>query len=421
MFMYRLLYFIGVQLYSLLIRLASIRNNKALQWIEGRKDWKQRLLSLSAPHEKKEKTCWMHCASLGEFEQGKPVLAALREKHPTIRIILTFFSPAGYQPRKNTPLADKVLYLPLDSPSNASFFIDTLQPDFAIFVKYEFWYFFLTTLHRKNIPTYLISARFRHNQPFFKPWGSFFRNMLFLYDYIFVQNKESFDLLKKIGVENCIISGDNRVDSVAKNALEKADLPIMNTFVNNRKTFICGSTHPADDRIMISFLNEYLPADWQIIIAPHEIKQEHLTFLSNQLKDKVVLFSSLQQQKDKTANSRILIIDNVGMLSKLYQYARIAYIGGGFGVGIHNLLEPMVFGLPCIFGPNYQKFDEAVFLMEKNAGKSVSDSLSLHEAFQFLTKPENYQHASREALSFIESQRGATELVMTILSERMKG
>jgi 3-deoxy-D-manno-octulosonic-acid transferase len=400
------LYNIGIFLYGLMIRLVAPFNPKAKQFVEGRKHiFKQLAERISNT----DKHIWFHFASLGEFEQGRPVLEKIKAEYPGKKIVVTFFSPSGYEIRKNYALAEGVFYLPLDTRSNAERFIQAINPELAIFTKYEFWHHYFEALAEKKIPLFLISGIFRPDQIFFKFYGGFNRNMLKHVDWYFVQNQQSVDLLKSLAISKVSIAGDTRFDRVAENAAKPTSLPLVQTFAESSKVFIAGSTWPADES-MIKALEAEVP-DWKIILAPHEIGADHLKQIE-QLFPTAIRYSKLNAQNATSA--RILLIDNIGMLSSLYQYARLAYIGGGFGVGIHNTLEAAAFGLPVIFGPNYKKFQEAHDLLKIGAAKSIEDEQSLFTAFQLL---KNNQKAAQLAKEYVTQQKGATASIYEKIRE----
>jgi len=350
----KLLYIIGIWAYTLLIKLFSLFNPKAKLFIKGRKNIFNIIAQKINPA---EKHIWFHFASLGEFEQGRPVLEKIKNLYPAKKIIITFFSPSGYEIRKNYALAD-VFYLPIDTPGNAKRFISSINPEMAIFTKYEFWHFYFKELKDQGIPLYVISGIFRESQAFFKWYGNFYRNILKSVTYFFVQNKESENLLKSIGLNNVTISGDTRFDRVYENAQSPKALPLIESFIGNSPTLICGSTWPEDEKIL-SALSEKYP-NWKFIIAPHEIHESHIESIEKQFSVNNVRFSIFSSSNQTpNAEHQTLIVDNIGMLSSLYQYGKVAYIGGGFGIGIHNTLEAAAFGLPVIFGPKYDKFQEA--------------------------------------------------------------
>jgi 3-deoxy-D-manno-octulosonic-acid transferase len=332
----KLLYTIFLFLYELGIRLYALFNTKARKWVEGRRDWKalynHKLLS-------KEHRIWIHCSSLGEFEQGRPLIEAIKKNYPQYKIVLTFFSPSGFEIRKNYDLADYVFYLPMDGKQNAKTFIALLHPELVIFVKYEFWYYYLLRLHELKIPVVLISAVFRKNQPFFKWYGLLFRKMISFFDLLFVQEEGSFQLMHNLGYENrAIIAGDTRYDRVAELANLNQAIPGLDLFKMGKPVLIAGSTWPRDEQVLSECLS-VLPMDWKIILVPHEVEESHLRDIEKRFPG-TVRYSALQNAVDqeRQLNAGILVIDNIGMLSSLYAYADIAFIGGGFQTsGIHNI------------------------------------------------------------------------------------
>ncbi|TKB98089.1 3-deoxy-D-manno-octulosonic acid transferase [Pedobacter cryotolerans] len=395
------IYNIGIRLYGFLLQIAALFNPKAKLFVNGRKDIWQQLASKTNPN---DQPIWFHFASLGEFEQGRPVLETLKTNKPEQKIIVTFFSPSGYEIRKNYALAD-VFYLPLDTPKNAERFISIVNPQQAIFTKYEFWFHYFNELHKKQIPLYLISGIFRPNQTFFKWYGSFYREILTYVSHFFVQNKESVDLLKSIGISQVSLSGDTRFDRVYENAQHPKKLELIEQFCGDAKVFICGSTWLPDEKLLVSLTKKH--PDWKFIIAPHEIGQSHIQEIE-ELFPKAIKFSILSSQFSENT-PQILIIDNIGMLSSLYQYGKLAYIGGGFGVGIHNTLEAAAFGLPVIFGPKFDKFQEAKDLIKIDAAKSISTESELLTAFENFKANEE---ASAAAKKYVEQQKGATEMII---------
>jgi 3-deoxy-D-manno-octulosonic-acid transferase len=398
-----LFYNLGVRFYFILIFIASFFNKKAKLWINGRKKTNYKQFSKSA---------WFHFASLGEYEQGLPVLIAYREKYPHTKIIITFFSPSGFEIRKNTPYADAVYYLPLDTKSNARKFIDAIDPAIAVFTKYEYWYHFFSELHDREIPLYLISGIFRSNQVFFKWYGGLHREMLNCVTRFFVQDDNSKHLLQSIGISYVSVSGDTRFDRVWAYAQYPKSFPVIAEFTQGKKTFIAGSTWPEDEQLLAKLAADH--PDWKFIFAPHEIKEEKI----NRLIEQLPANSAVRHSQLTTDHSpQTLIIDNIGMLSSLYQYGQIAYIGGGFGVGIHNTLEAAAFGLPVIFGPNYEKFKEAKDLISLQVGFSIKDESELKKTFEFLTEDESrYQSISMKIKEYVKEHTGATEIIMEYLS-----
>ncbi|RZL38802.1 MAG: 3-deoxy-D-manno-octulosonic acid transferase [Pedobacter sp.] len=396
-----LLYTIGIKIYNLIIWIFSFFNSKAHLFISGRN---QIFKHISEKVHPSDENIWFHFASLGEFEQGRPVLEKLRQVHPQKKIIITFFSPSGYEIRKNYALADGVFYLPLDGKRNARRFIEIVNPELAIFTKYEFWYYYFNELKAKGIPLYIISGIFRKEQIFFKSYGSFYRSILECVSHFFVQNEESSFLLKSIGLTNSTVNGDTRFDRVYENAKHPKQIAEIEHFCGNSPVLICGSTWPDDEKLLAGLPAKY--PDWKFIIAPHEVHESHIQNIEL-LFTKTTKFSALVSKT--STDSSILIIDNIGMLSALYQYGKFAYIGGGFGAGIHNTLEAAAFGLPVIFGPKFNKFQEAKDLIEIGAAKSISSAEELVAAFDYFKDNEN---AAAAAKKYVDDKKGATDIIL---------
>lgn len=407
-----LIYNTGIYVFALILRVASIFNAKAKDFIHGRKDTFLNLKSFREAIGKAE-LIWVHCASLGEFEQGRPVMEAMKKRWPEKKILLTFFSPSGYNIRKNYEQADHVCFLPLDTPFNARKFYRIVRPDLAIFVKYEFWYNHLSVLQHHKVPHLLISAIFRPGQVFFKAYGKLFRKLLFGFAHIFVQDSRSVELLAKIGYHHSSRAGDTRVDRVVDIARHARVFPEIEKFVTGSKIFIAGSTWPKGEDILCPLINNDLPPEWKVIIAPHEITDSHLISLEKKLFKPLIRYSQLAQTTETEAS--VLILDNIGMLASVYKYGAMAYIGGGFGVGIHNILEPATFALPVLFGPNHSKFREAIELKERGGAFSVADYGELKKVFEQLQIPESYASAAKAARTFIEENRGATAEILKFL------
>jgi 3-deoxy-D-manno-octulosonic-acid transferase len=365
-----LLYCISLWLYRAAIAITSLWNEKARAWRRGRRgQWKKLREQIPAPLPGQHRY-WMHCASLGEFEQGRPLLEALKAREPQCVIVLSFFSPSGYELRKNYEGADAVVYLPMDGPRNAARFLDIVQPAQALFVKYEFWHFYLKTLSGRGIPAILVSGAFRKGQPFFASWGAFFRKMLRRFSLLTVQDEGSLALLQSIGLGNkARLTGDTRYDRVASIAAAAKALPLIEAFKGDARLIIAGSTWPEDERLLRAFLPQ-MPDDWKLVIAPHEIHAAHLADIKAAFGEHCVFYSSFKPG----APEKVLVIDNIGMLSSLYRYGEIACIGGGFSrSGIHNVLEPAVFGLPVVMGPHFEKFREAAMLVQQGLAFAVHD------------------------------------------------
>lgn len=401
-----ILYNIGIRIYYLLILFFSNFNKKAALWVKGRQKNKPNSL---------DQSIWFHFASLGEFEQGRPVLEQIRATHPQSKIVVTFFSPSGYEIRKNTPLADAVYYLPLDTEKNAREFLSAINPTLAIFTKYEYWYHFFNQLHKRQIPLYIISGIFGPNQVFFKWYGSLHRRMLGFVTRFFVQDDQSKQLLQTLNITNVTVSGDTRFDRVWANAENPKSLPVIAEFIDNKKTFIAGSTWPADEELLAKLVTQY--PDWKFIIAPHEISEEKISALIKLLPPNSAVRHSQLATHNSQLNPRILIIDNIGMLSSLYQYGDIAFIGGGFGAGIHNTLEAGAFGLPVIFGPNYAKFKEAKDLIALGCGFSINDEASLKNVTDKLVNDQIFcDAAGMKSKAYVQDNIGATNAIMSELS-----
>ena len=399
-----LLYRFGLSIFYILMKFASLWHPKAKLWVNGRQNWEKELRKKVG---KIESSVWFHFASLGEFEQGRPVLEALKKAEPETNIIISFFSPSGYEIHKNYPLALAVCYLPLDTTNNATTFIEIIKPKYAVFTKYEYWFYFFRTLHQKHIPLYLISGIFRKNQAFFKFYGGFYRQMLSFITYFFVQNEESKTLLNSLGITQVSVNGDTRFDRVAENAKNKKELKEIEAFCGSSKVLVAGSTWPADEELLNTIIESY--PNWKFISAPHEIAEANLQRLEEQLLGKTIRYSNLEVHK--LTLPQVLIIDNIGLLSSLYAYGTIAYIGGGFGKGIHNTLEAAAFGLPVIFGPNYQKFQEAKDLIELKAGFSISNQAELNDCFKLL-QADTENSAGAKAKAYVDSHTGATVQIL---------
>jgi len=409
-----LLYRLFIYTYVAAIHLVAPFNAKARQWVQGRHNWAARLREALAAHRGRP-LLWMHCASLGEFEQGRPLLEALRQRQPDLFVLLTFYSPSGYEIRKDYPGADYVSYLPADTPRNARRFLDTADPTLVIFVKYEFWYYLLHEAQQRGIPLLLVSALFRSDQIFFQPLGAPFRRLLRGFTHLFVQNRSSAELLNRIGIPHYSIAGDTRIDRVLQIAETAPDFPRVAAFTKNRPCLIAGSTWPPDEDLLRPLLHQHLPETWTCIIAPHQIDERHLAEIEERLEVPFIRYSQLK--KEEAGKYRVLLIDNIGMLSGLYRYGKIAYIGGGFGAGIHNTLEPIAFGLPVFFGPRYQKFDEAVELVSSGGAFPVKNEEELIRRFKNLQDPAAYARTSRAASRYVKKNQGATKRIMQYLEE----
>ena len=406
----KIFYNLGILIYVLTASLLSPFNSKARLWTRGRKGWEAALRKKITPG---NTNIWIHCASLGEFEQGRPLIEAIKKANPEYKIVLTFFSPSGYEVRKNYNVADHVCYLPADTPWNARKFISLINPAAVIFVKYEFWDNYTSVLERNGIPLYLISGIFRENQHFFRWYGGFFRKILFRFRYIFVQDNKSMDLLKKIGLKNVAVAGDTRFDRVAEIADSAKSIPQIERFKGEEKLFLAGSSWRQDEEIIARYINMN-PKRMKWVLAPHEIDKPNIDRLEKLFTCEVARFSGFS---DKSADARVLIIDNIGMLSSAYRYASIAEIGGGFGKGIHNVLEAACWGIPVLFGPNHKKFREAVELLSLDGAKSFTSFEEFSEIIDYWLSDKNeYSKSAGNALKYVRDNAGATAKILSKLA-----
>lgn len=406
----KLLYNLGILFYYALVYMASFFNDKAKKFVEGRKNvfsfLKERIVF-------NDKFIWMHVSSLGEFEQGRPIIEAIKKEHPEYKIILTFFSPSGYEVRKNYDGAEIVCYLPMDTSWNAKKFIRIVNPSIAIFIKYEFWGNYLAELKKHDVPTYIVSAIFRKEQVFFKSYGGWYRNFLYNFEHLFVQDANSKNLLESIGIKNVSVVGDTRFDRVLAIAKASKDLPIVSAFKGDKNVLVAGSSWPKDEAFMLPYFNER--QNMKLIIAPHEIHESHLEEIISKLNRPYVRYS--KTTPEEAAKADCLIIDCFGLLSSIYRYGEVAYVGGGFGVGIHNILEAAVYGMPVVFGPNYHKFREAVEMVKVGGAFPIQDGNDFGKLMDDLmnTESDSFKRASAEARQFVSDNCGATEAVLAAL------
>lgn len=401
----------GIALYTLAIRVAALFNPKARAWTRGRKGWKKQISEAFDPG---DKVVWFHAASLGEFEQGRPVIEACRKEYPAHKILLTFFSPSGYEQRKDYEGADHVMYLPADCRRNARFFTRAFHPVLAIFIKYEFWYNYMAELKKKEVPVVFISALFRKQQAFFKGYGGWFRERLRQVDHFFVQDDASAEMLSSIGITELTRSGDTRFDRVADILDSGGENPAVARFCKGHRVLLAGSTWPPDEEILSS-LPEKFP-ELKLIIAPHEVKEERIAQLM-----KTMGLQAARYTVDDPANwpeKQLLIIDTIGILSSIYRYADVAYIGGGFGTGLHNIQEPAVNGMPVIFGPEYSKFREAIDLVRMGGAFSIHSGEQMQQQLStLLNSKEQYHEACRISREYMIAQTGATRRIMKGLKD----
>lgn len=420
-----ILFTIGVILYSLGVRVAALLGNaKAKQWVDGRRTQKpidrlkglfrrKKFSELKAAEQDRNAEgltsdwVWFHAASLGEFEQGRPVIEALKKEFPQYKILLSFFSPSGYEIRKDYPLADEVLYLPTDTPRHAAQWVNSRHFVAAFFIKYEFWFNYMQALKKAGIPLFYISLILKPDSYFFRSYGGWFRKQLRNVTHFFVQDDTTAELLKAYGMDNVTVCGDTRFDRVAAIARQAKPFPDIERFINGRRCIIAGSTWPPDEKLLVHFLPQ-LPDDFCLIIAPHDISESHVAQI-------VAMFPESQcyTELDMEKSSRVLIVNSIGILSQLYQYARFVYIGGGFGVNIHNIQEPVTFGCPVVFGPKYESFKEAVDLVSLQGAFSIKDAEGMEAVFKRLMTDDGfYKQASETCRNYLNSQVGATEIIL---------
>ncbi|MCC3156902.1 3-deoxy-D-manno-octulosonic acid transferase [Hymenobacter sp. 15J16-1T3B] len=412
------LYSLALHLYGLLLRLAAPFVPKARQWVDGRRNWRPRLQARLA--DDAAPRIWLHCASLGEFEQGRPLLEALRQQYPGHRLVLTFFSPSGYEVRKDWPGADYVFYLPLDTAANARAFVAAVQPALAIFVKYEFWYHYLAELKRRQVPTICVSAIFRPEQIFFKPWGGFFRRVLGQLTHLFTQDEASARLLRGIHITQVTVAGDTRFDTVAATAAAPArELPIVAAFTADAApVLVAGSVWPPDVDVLTSSLQRHAD-ELRIVVAPHEINEAHLQQVEAALPGRVVRYS--RADAATVAQARVLLIDNIGLLRELYRAGDLGYIGGAFGKGLHNTLEAAAFGLPLLFGPRYEKFREARDLVAQGSAFVVTTAAEAEARLTpLLADAARRAELGQRARTYVQREAGATARILRAVGEFVK-
>ena len=408
-----LVYRLFIWLYPKFAWLSGLTNAKARKWVLGRRKIFKELASVF--HKNHKAVIWMHCSSVGEFEQGRPLLEAIAKQYHEYRILLTFFSPSGYEARKKYEGAFHISYLPMDSPSNASRFLNIVQPSLIVFVKYEFWFYYLGEAKERNIPVLLVSGIFREGQPFFRWYGSLHRKMLLCFHHFFLQNRDSEQLLQNIGIAGkTSISGDTRFDRVLEIATGFKPMPVIDHFCSGHTTLVAGSTWTDDDEALDHFANTW--PGLKTIVAPHEIETDRLQECCTLYKHSL-LYSVYEQEMKKgkdLTEVRVLIIDNVGMLSRLYHYATLCFVGGGFGDdGIHNILEAAVYGRPVVFGPVYDKYAEAEEMLDAGGAFSVGDALELETVFRrLLTNNQEYNTSAQAAAAYVKNKAGATDRIM---------
>ncbi|TLP82333.1 3-deoxy-D-manno-octulosonic acid transferase [Maribacter sp. ACAM166] len=400
---------------STILRVLALLNSKLSLFVKGRKETRSIIQSSIS---KKDRVIWIHAASLGEYEQGLPVMENLKRNYPTHKIVLTFFSPSGYEVKKNSKAADVICYLPMDTKKNVSLFLEATHPELAIFIKYEIWPNYLSALKDRAIPTFLISAIFKENQIYFKWYGSFMRTALTKFTHFFVQNEKSNNLLNTIGFQNVTIAGDTRFDRVSEILDRDNSLDFMSQFKQSKFCFVAGSTWPEDEKIIMDYINQNdLPI--QFVIAPHTIKPKHIEVLKQGINKPTLCYSELNDSKIEDFD--VLIIDTIGLLTKIYSYADVAYVGGGFETGLHNTLEPAVFGIPVIIGPEFKGFAEAENLVQLEGILSINNASEFHAQLNGCYENENFKHKTGQInYTYIQEQKGATQKIVRAINSVFK-
>lgn len=411
-----LLYNFVILLYGLGVKIASLRKTKAKQWVNGRKNW-QSLLTQKVKQLQSKQIIWIHCASYGEFEQGRPLIESIKKNHPNYKLLLTFFSPSGYEAFKDWKGADVICYLPLDTKSNANQFLDIVKPQHAIFIKYEFWVNFLTSLKQRNIPTYLVSAVFKPHHPFFKWYGGIFKKSLKTFNKLFIQDEKSGELLRSINILNYEVCGDTRFDRVIEIKENFEPLPYFEKFCNTSAVFIAGSSWAGDEELILETYKQLNSTSLKLIFVPHDVNEENITRLKELLSVNGFSFSVFSEQKE-ISDSKILIVDTIGLLNKIYHYATLTYIGGGFNGGIHNTLEPAVHLKPVFFSDaKYDRFNEAVDLINLGVAFNISNSTDLKNRIEnYLNHPQLLNEVEQKLKNYFEKNGGSTQKIINSLN-----
>jgi len=409
-----ILYNIAIYITVFVLKFISIFNKKIQLFLLGRKE---SFYKLESSISKNDKTIWFHCASLGEFEQGRPIMEKIKKKYKDYKIVLTFFSPSGFEVQKDFAFADVITYLPLDTRANAKKFLSIVHPKIAVFVKYEFWPNILDELQKQKIETILISGIFRKEQTFFKSYGSWMRKSLKAFSHFFVQNKISKDLIYSIGLENVTVSGDTRFDRVYEITKQDNNLEFIAKFKQNKYTLVAGSTWPKGEKYLVNYINFHASENEKFIIAPHNINQEQI----NELQNSITKSSTKFTDTNRDYSAQVFILNTIGILTKVYNYADVAYVGGGFGKGgLHNVLEPATFGLPLIIGPNFDKFQEAVDLVELGSCKAVQDQKEMDFELQKLSNDVSYREQNGQiSKDYILRNIGATQIILKYISNKL--
>jgi len=402
----RLIYNIGIQVFLLIVKLVSSKNPKAKKWINGRKGL---LKKIKNEKELSEKVVWVHCASLGEFEQGRPLIEEIKRRYPEKKILLTFFSPSGFEVQKNYANADYIYYLPADTRRNAKRFIKYCNPEVVFFIKYEYWFNFLSVLKKKRVPVYFVSSIFRKDQLFYKWYGGWYRKMLKMVTHFFLQNQESADLLSSLKINSFSITGDTRFDRVAHILENVKPIPAVEQFLGNQKAIIAGSSWKAEEALLMQYYR--INSEVKLIIVPHEVSDENIQRIMKLFGENAICFSKINTYKGSGKN--VLIVDSYNMLTSLYQYGYIAIVGGGFGAGIHNVLEAATFGMPVIFGPNYERFKEATDMINLHCAFPVNNIEDFNTIMNNLLKNQMLVKTISEIASgYVKSNVGATPKIL---------
>lgn len=411
-----IIYNLFIGLYGTAIGIASSFNPKAKLFADGRKDWAVKMSQQVNPN---DKIIWVHCSSLGEFEQGRPVMEKIKTEFTTHKLAVSFFSPSGYEVRKDYKGADYIFYLPVDTKKNSKKLIQLLHPEILILVKYEYWYNLLNRLRKSKIPVIVISAVIKEDSLFFKSIGSWFRKIIGSISHFFVQDEDSKNLLNSIQIDNVTISGDTRFDRVREILDSKPRLEFVEKFKGNSKLIVVGSSWPDDEEILVRFINEEFPKGWKLIFAPHNINPKQIVQLSEKINQKTSIYT--KSNSTEISESDVLIVDTVGMLTKIYAYSDISYVGGGFTkTGVHNTLEPAVFGVPVIFGPNYQLYSEAIDLIENGGAVKFGDYHELKQELKQLINDEMLRtERGKICYKYIQSKPNSTKLIMEWLKNKL--
>lgn len=412
-----IIYNLFVHIYGFLISFVSQFNPKAKLWIEGRRNWESQMKSVVSAS---DRVIWIHCSSLGEFEQGLPVMKKIKSNYPKHKLAISFFSPSGFEVRKEYKGADYIFYLPLDTKENAKKIIQILHPELLILVKYEYWYNLLNQLNKAKIPIVLISAVIKEKDLFFRSWAGWFRRTIEKFDHFFVQDQDSKNLLNSIRIENVSVSGDTRFDRVKEISQSINSLEFVEEFKGNSNLIVAGSTWPTDEGILADYINLHLPSDWKVIFAPHNIDEKQIKNLQSKLNSKTIRYSQIKGENLK--NYQILIVDTIGLLTQIYAYSTISYVGGGFTkTGVHNTLEPAVFGIPLIFGKNYKKYIEAVHLVDTKAAVRFKDAFDFEQKMNLLIQDKDVREKrGKAAFEYVDKMPNSTALIMSHLKEIIK-